>query len=391
MFKTEVRRGVMNVRLNRSDIEVAFDRGKVIAGRRTAPICEIELELKQGHPRDLAILAQRLGKTVPIAFNAETKADRGYALKLGEERKAVDAERTMLDAGQTARAAFGQIGLSCLRHISSNLNAVDAEDGEGIHQMRVGLRRLRAAISLFAPVLGGKETQEIKRELRWLADELGPARDLDVLIQEAVEPLRARHPDQPELATLERGVAHERRKEFERARAAVGSDRYRRLVLATAIWLINGGGSRRRDEPSQSHMIIPVATEILDDLTKKVIKKARMLGGLDPKGRHRLRIAIKKLRYASEFFESLFGHPKRRKRFGRMVSDLQDCLGRLNDITVHMSRGHRLARARRRSPQQAKQAYAIGFLAGQEEVEAGARERDAERVARKLAKAERFW
>ena len=391
VFTTDVRRSATNLRVNRSEIELAVDVGKIVAGRRAQPICELELELKKGHLHHLALLTARLSRALPVSLGAQTKSDRGYALKLGEERKAVRAKHITLNASQSAGAAFTQIGLSCLYHLAANRNAVDAGDGEGIHQMRVGLRRLRAAISLFGPMLAGKETESIKTELRWLTEQLGPARDLDVLAKEAVAPLRAANPDQPEIAILERDVQRERDDDIEGARAAVRSERCRKAVLATALWLIDGQWSHAAPDRGRSCPVVAVATDILDRRTKKVIKRARNLRSLDARDLHLLRIAIKKLRYAAEFFSSLFDHPKRQKRFRETLTDLQDCLGALNDMTVHINRAHRLSHQQRRAPQQAEKAYAMGLLAGREKARAPALERAAEKAGKQLATRHRFW
>jgi len=75
-----------------------------------------------------------------------------------------------------------------LNQIVNNHGALTKGDPEGVHQMRVGLRRLRAAMSLFAALLGDRQTAAIKNELKWLAGELGPARELDVLVSRVVTP-----------------------------------------------------------------------------------------------------------------------------------------------------------------------------------------------------------
>jgi len=74
--------------------------------------------------------------------------------------------------------------------LSATLRRERERGAEGVHQMRVGLRRLRAAISLFGDIVTGRDTEVLKDELKWLTEELGPARDLDVLAKEAIAPLR---------------------------------------------------------------------------------------------------------------------------------------------------------------------------------------------------------
>jgi inorganic triphosphatase YgiF len=111
VFRTDVRRRVMNLQLNGSDIELAFDHGKVVAaGARSEPIHELELELKKGRAADLAALARRLRNNVPIAFEARSKSDRGYALVNGARDGAVHASPIALKRDQAAGPAFAEIG-----------------------------------------------------------------------------------------------------------------------------------------------------------------------------------------------------------------------------------------------------------------------------------------
>src|SRR5262245_42145497 len=369
VFRTDIRRSVLNVQLNRSKIELAFDHGKVVAGRSTEPIHEIELELKDGGAEDIAELARRLRANVPVSFGARTKPDRGYALKTGEVDAPVHATPIFLKSDQSAGSAFTQIGLSCLQHLAANERAVLARDAEGVHQMRVGLRRLRAAISLFGDVVTGRDAEVLKDELKWLTEELGPARDLDVLAKEAIAPLRETNPEKSEIAVLEKDVQRKRRDEFAHASDAVANSRFRGVVLRAALWLLDGEWSQVKGNGAEgrSKSITAVAADILDRRARKIIKKTKRLQELDALHRHKLRIAVKKFRYGCEFFESLFEHAKARKRYGRALKELQDSLGKLNDIEVHGRRGSRVANPRKRGRQQSKKAYAMGLLTGQEQ------------------------
>ena len=235
IFRTDARRSVLNIQMNESYIELAIDLGKIVAGRRTERIHEIELELKHGCTEDIAELARRLRANVPVSFGARTKADRGYALKTGEVDAPVHATPIPLKCDQSAGSAFIQIGLSCLRHLAANERAVLARDAEGVHQMRVGLRRLRAAISLFGDIASGPDANAIKEDLRWLTKELNRARDLDVLAKEAITPLRETNPDKSEIVVLEKDVEGKRQEEFKRASGAVAGSRFREVVLTAAL------------------------------------------------------------------------------------------------------------------------------------------------------------
>jgi CHAD domain-containing protein len=259
--------------------------------------------------------------------------------------------------------------------------------------MRVGLRRLRAAISLFRDMMDGHDVEEIKHELKWLTEELGPARDLDVLAKEAIAPLRKSNPDKPEIAILEKDVKQDRGEEFKRAGKAVSSPRFRELVLKAALWLIDGDWSRAggRAAELRSGSISSVAADILERRSRKITKRAKRLDQLDARGRHKLRIAVKKLRYGCDFFQSLFDHPKAQRRYADALKELQGCLGKLNDIRVHAERARRLANPRTSEPACAQKAYAMGFLTGREQAAGRRLLSAASKAGRKLVHSRRFW
>jgi triphosphatase len=395
LFRTKVQRSTLDVRLNDSDIELAFDRGSVAAGKRSEPLHELELELKRGDVQDIAALARRLNEHLPVAFEPRAKADHGYGLVTGEPDAHVCAAPIVLQPRQSAGSAFRQIGLACLRHLAANRRAVIAGDGEGVHQMRVGLRRLRAAISLFRDILHGAEVEDVKNDLKWLTGALAPARDLDVLIKEAVGPLRKANPDEGEIRVLERDMERERKAAFEQARDAVSSPRFREVVVNTALWLIDGRSFRDRASAAAkrgSDTIASVASAILHRRSRKIIKKAKRLKKLDARARHKLRIAVKKLRYGCDFFASLFDdHPKAQRRYRKLLKELQASLGELNDIQVHEGKAHRLTHRRRSKPRQAEEAYALGLLTGGEKQSARCLLSAAEKTGRRLARADAYW
>ena len=110
------------------------------------------------------------------------------------ENEAVRAAPVDFEPGAIARDGFRAIGAACLKQIVSNEAALLKGDPEGVHQMRVGLRRMRAAMSLFADIIrDDAQTAKIKSQLKWLTEELGPARELEVLLKRVVAPLNKRH------------------------------------------------------------------------------------------------------------------------------------------------------------------------------------------------------
>ncbi len=133
---------------------------------------------------------------------------------------------------------------SCLYQLCANERGVRAANSESVHQMRVGLRRLRAAMSVFKVLLQDSQSEAIKAELKWLTEQLGPARDFDVFVRESVAPLSE---TASEMGVLQEDMEARRDEGFRGAREAVDSERYRRLVLSAALWLASGAWSATAD------------------------------------------------------------------------------------------------------------------------------------------------
>ncbi|GAA0544470.1 inorganic triphosphatase YgiF [Rhizomicrobium palustre] len=383
VFETVVTRSIFLLNLDGSEIELALDHGTLKAGRRRAPICEIELELKSGSVEKLIAAAKRLADAVPAAFEMRAKSSRGYALAAGEKPGPVGANDIALDEEMSCAAAFRVLGKETLRHITANEDAVRLGQSEGVHQMRVGLRRLRAAFSLFKEMLADPQSQAVKAELKWLTGELGPARDLDVFVRESVTPLEE---SAREMTLLKKDMEQRRDSGFSRAKAALASERYRRLILDSALWLEGGAWRRdgdllqaaRRDRP-----VLSFAREVLTARHKKIVKNAKALKTLDTLQRHKLRIAIKKQRYAGEFFAALFTG---KKKMAAALEKLQDTLGRLNDFSTHKKLAGEIVGKRN-----AQKSYAIGIVTGHEGVKFAASMRAAIKSARVVKTLKPYW
>jgi inorganic triphosphatase YgiF len=363
IFETVVERTTFPIHVGDVDFELAVDHGFIEAQGRREPISEIEIESKSGDSGGISAIAERLAESIPVTYAAQSKAERGYTLSDDQAHKPVCAAGIELDPEASTADAFQTIALSCLDHATANARAVRGGDTEGIHQMRVGLRQLRAAMSVFKELLSGRETKEIKIELKWLTEELGPARDFDVLIEGQVRPMRRSGSITAELGVLEDDLEAKRSAGLEKAKSALDSERYRELGLRTALWLSNGEWLNVRDPLSvgrRERAATDFAAEHMAKRTKKIWKKLEDIEALDAQQRHKLRIAVKKLRYASEFFAGLFDSGKQavqRKRFGKILKDLQGSLGTLNDIEVHKRLAVTIGHPRKRPRKQPKEPW----------------------------------
>lgn len=362
VFVTRINRTVFVVAPSPGEeIEVALEEGVIEAALASTPFAALDLTLKQGEPSSLYRIALELLDVVPLRIERRSKADVGYGLIVAAHCEAVKAQPVQLGKRDSIEDAFCSILHNCLDQVCANeRGVVSGHDPSCVHQMRVGLRRLRSALDLFAnviPVLAGLDD-----ELRWIASELGAARDWEVLAGSTLERAGSQaSPDeiQPVREACERIAVTNR----QRAAAAVESVRYTRLALQLALWVRQRGWRAGMSDQQCEAIAAPVrpfAADILRRRHQKLLARGKGLAGLDNERRHRARIAAKKLRYATEFFASLC--PKRAVlHYVGALTALQDDLGWRNDAVV----ADQLLRALPgTSPETASgAAFARGFLA----------------------------
>ena len=324
-FEVHVERRAWIVAADDAEIEILLDRGEVLRGDRRDPICELELELKDGTPTALFALARKIDDIVPVRLGVLTKAERGYRLS-APVRSVFKAEPVALNTELTAAEAFRHVVQACVRQFRLNEAVLLTDPApEALHQARVALRRLRSAFSIFKPLFSADPgADQLRGELRWLAGELGHARDLDVLLARA------------SAGALHDLIQKAREEAYAHVDSALCSGRVRRLMLDLTQWLTDGpwllaaDAQDRRNEPAREF-----AAAALERFRRTVKKQGRNLGKLDDEARHELRKSAKKLRYASEFFSVLFEARRRRyQSFIATLEELQDQLGALNDLAT---------------------------------------------------------
>ena len=335
IFSTRVSRTVFLLNLPEGDVvECAVDRGAIMANGASVPICEVELELKSGEVAHLFDLALALTDEVPLAIGEQSKGDRGYALLTPESAAACKATPVVLTKKMTVEHAFADIMRNCIMQVEANAAGVMNCDIEALHQMRVGLRRLRAALGLVEDLI--TLPQELQVEVEWLSGQLGAARDWDVLAHTTLVELAQALPEEPRIAQAMQAARNASEEARRLAALAVASPRYARLLLLLAQWRL---GSAWRDNAAAGTLsrldgsVYRFARKALARTDKRLRKRGARLDGAAPEAIHRVRIAAKKTRYASEFFSSLF--PARKVRpFVKRLSALQDEFGKLNDDAV---------------------------------------------------------
>ncbi len=333
VFETRVRRLTRTVRSGNDVVELAVDQGTIRCGDRSSPISEVELELKAGDAAALFKIARKLSNQLPIGYSVQTKLDRGMALLDGRAEGPFCGATILLSKKADTAAAFEEIAYSCLRHMIGNEGAVGNGDGEGIHQMRVGMRRFRVAMSIFKNLVRDREFQRLKSELERLDRILGKVRDLDILLEEKIGRASRSTRRTGEAAFLHVILVGKRQASFQKVKAALASRRYRQLKLHIALWLAGGAWRENISFASLGSLQAKrFARKTLLHLSEKIAREIDHMERLDDRRRHKLRIAVKKVRYAAEFFENLFGHRGRYRKCLKALERLQEVLGRLNDI-----------------------------------------------------------
>jgi triphosphatase len=400
VFETRIERTAYRLNGGDSDIAIAFDEGRIVAGSASCAVSEIELELKRGEPAELFKVARTIGELVPAQLDLKSKSERGYGLVEKPSAAVEKAYEPELSEGATAGRAFTLIGRACLRQLVANEAATKKRHAEALHQMRIALRRLRAAISLFSAVVTDSRVEAIKAELKWLGRELAPARDLDSFLIEALRPLRKQQADEPGLISISRMFARERLKSYRRAQEAVESARFRALVLDTAEWIEAGPWFTSDDPLMVARRATPIETLAGEQLLrrrKKIRRRGTAIGELSPAQLHKLRIQIKKTRYATEFFAGLYRGKKATKRcekFRASLKQLQNCLGGFNDIMTRKALcADILARPGRSltEEQNRHRAFAAGLIMGDQQAQIARLLQRAAKAHSRFDTAKPFW
>ncbi len=310
---------------------LSFDQGAVRAGRRRSPLCEIEIELIEGDARRLYDLALALCADIPLTLAHASKADQGYALARSRPARPMRAVRIALAPDVAAPRALAAIAADCLMQIGGNAGPMrTGRDGEFLHQLRVGVRRMRSLLKLAERADSAPEIAALDGGLVGLGEVFGPARDWDVFAAGTLAAI-ASHLGDPRqrraFGRLRLRAARKRRLHRAAAVSQAGSQRFTCLLLALGKFCI--GLELASPEPPATTL----ARDALGRGERRLRKRGKRLRDADAPARHRVRVAAKELRYAAEFFAPLFRHAGASDYIGAL-SELQGTLGHLNDMAA---------------------------------------------------------
>jgi CHAD domain-containing protein len=334
--KTQVRRTRLTLDVEPSvEFTATLDEGELstVVGGAKEPLCDLDLAMTEGDPAVLFDVALQLLDAVPLRIAIPDLAERGYRL-LGGAIEAVSAEPFSLAPSMTVETVLQTTCRECLWHLLRNEEAGLAGDAEAIHQMRVAVRRLRAVLAAVRSMLPAEQYQWLKDELRWLAGGLGPARDWDVFAMSLLAPVRTVPDAGSDLENLAAAAKQRQQAAHEAARTVIESRRYSEVLLKALRWFETHGWRDQRVSEHSAPLfssIAIIASSLIERRWRQAMKRCKHFAGLSHDERHRVRIALKNLRYMVEFLGSLFDATSV-KALTKRLKGLQEELGHLNDV-----------------------------------------------------------
>jgi triphosphatase len=252
-----------------------------------------------------------------VAIVRSYRPAHGYA-----NARAVTARRVRLTKRMSVEEAFRATVLECLAQVGGNAPAIRARDPRGIHQIRVGLRRLQMGLKSFGEYADTPALKALGKRGRALANVFGPARDLDVFADELLPRIDPKFAEHESFVALQLALRHARGEAWDDALAEVLNPEFGSFL--------NDVAAVAETLPHNDTRIGKFSGRSLDELYAQVKKRGKRAHGEYDARTHKLRIALKKLRYAAEFFAPLYPR-KLTANYIKTLKMLLDELGLAND------------------------------------------------------------
>lgn len=329
VFITDFSRNMRLLHYEGAEIELCLDSGEIRAGKNARQISELELELKSGEPQQLFRLALVLLDIVPLELEQTSKAEHGYRLLDAERLLACKGTFPFLEKSQDISSALHSMIVSCLEHVQANVPGTLLDiDEEFLHQVRVGLRRLRVVLAMAEMFREDEELHELHQEVSGMCIEFGQLREWDVFVTQTLASIREQLPWHSGLAGILDVSETIREHQHAEMVGRLHSKNYQRFLLRFGAWMCGPYWNFTSTETLQDF-----ALRILEKRRGQMARHGSNLRDANVARLHALRIACKKLRYSVEMFSSLFQEGKT-YRYLKALSGLQDILGKLNDNAV---------------------------------------------------------
>ena len=326
VFETRVLRTLRVVRHAGALVEVALDIGEVIAGERRHPLCELEFELKRGSFDGLVGLAGRWAQRHGLWLDVRSKAERGLRLaRAAEAGLPAQSDQCALTPEMTGDGALRAMVRACLAQILPAAAAVAEadEEAERLHQLRVGLRRLRCALRMFGDASAATDPNW-GTALATLFNRLGSTRDRDVFALTVFPALRAAGAPLAELPPDARS---------EDPGEAVRGFACTELLLNLLAFAHGAVPPRRSNDGAETPPLLSLWQPRLRLLRRQLHTDAEQFMDLDDEARHRCRKRLKRWRYSLEFAAPLYAKKAMRRNLTR-VRAAQGIFGRYNDLAT---------------------------------------------------------
>ncbi len=341
LFETKFKRRIRHMTIGGAQVEAAFDEGEIVAGERRAPVTELELELKSGEHSDFYDFATQLIETLPLQLETLSKATRGFLLRSGEPPDPIKAWDTEIPADASFDDAVAIVIGDTLSHFLANWSSLrQGVHPEAIHQMRVALRRMRAMLALFNKEAPCADFVAFRAAAKRIAAELGPARECDAFAELVASGPRAEFGGTEGFDALDALVEVRREDLHGQARRLIAAPSCAHFVLRLQVFLVRRGW-RNALLADQLPRLTQPAREFAERALRRLHKRAMAVGkglaALSDEERHKLRISLKNLRYATEFFGALFVDARDLRAYLRALARLQDLLGASNDAACARS------------------------------------------------------
>jgi triphosphatase len=336
IYATDVRRITQLAEYAGSKVEIALDQGRISANSRSLVLCELELELKQGMPEHAVSLARRWCAEYDLWLSSITKSMKGQRLHSSlSVGSAVTAVAPMFDRGASGAQIVGAVLQSCLKQILPNASelAIGSDDPDHVHQLRVGIRRLRTAL----------------RELSELTEGIDPA--WEIALASAFEEL-GRHRDDgylklilgPQLEDAGGPVVNcDRAGAGIPAPAEVVRSHNFQDVLLCVIGFAHGAELNKSERLNSARDDVKQMLRLrLKKLLSQALKDSKQFLSLNEDHQHRVRKRLKRLRYLSEFSAPFFS-TRKTGEFVDALKPAQDALGLYNDELIALRAYRKLA------------------------------------------------
>lgn len=409
VYETDIRRLFRRIRTAAGVVEVAFDQGYILAESLRLPVSEVEFELVSGRPHAIFLLGLKWLKAHGLILDLRSKAERGTLLaalaqqlnNLGDlddsatmaaKAKAVanfwtsrGIQAIPLRKHMSRQQALRAISSECLEQIARNAGALAEIDTAGlyqagspehVHQLRVGMRRLRTAWSLFQK-LTQLPPEPWREEIKLHFAALGNTRDDDVLRETVMPELSAA--GQPPVALRSSVVTQS-------ATTLTAEVSFQSWLVELLAWNIGAHPLQAQEvvEQSQENQEAePLTTSLgnrLFKLHRKVLSEGLQFDKLAIEAKHDLRKRAKRLRYGLQFSESLLP-AKKLKNYRRHLTAIQDILGEMNDLYVAREKFEDIRE------DQPPAWFAVGWIASRLEVLG----QQAQQAFNNLKRADHFW